>query len=185
MAAVIEALRQEHRSVARLLDALERQIGFFARGGDPDYDVIRGVAEYFLDFPDRCHHPKEDAVFLHLKAVRPQAASAIGDLAGEHRRVHERAVRFKETLSILLGGADIARADLVEAAKDFIEDERRHMHMEDQTFFPVAEHLLTPADWTKIEGDLTQGNDPLFGGKIEERFRKLREQLIAWEQESS
>jgi hemerythrin-like domain-containing protein len=185
MAAVLEALREEHASVGRLLDALERQIGFFARGGDPDYDVIRGVAEYFLDFPDQCHHPKEDAVFLQLRAVRPQAASAIGDLPGEHRRVHERAVRFRETLSVLLGGADIARADLVDAAKDFIEDERRHMNMEDQLFFPLAERLLSLSDWAKVEGELTHGSDPLFGGKVEERFRRLREQLIAWEGEAS
>lgn len=185
MPTVIEALEDEHRGIARLLDALEHQIGFFARGGDPDYDVIRGVAEYFLDFPDRCHHPKEDAVFLQLKAVRPQAAAAIGDLQGEHRRVHERVVRFRETLSVLLGGADIARADIVDAAKDFIEAERRHMLMEELHFFPLAEHLLTQADWTKIEGDLTQEMDPLFGGKIEERFRKLRERLFAWEREFS
>lgn len=184
MATVMETLRREHGSIARLLDALEHQIGFFARGGDPDYDVIRGVAEYFLDFPDRCHHPKEDAVFQQLVATHPSAAAAIGDLPAEHRRGHERVVWFGETVNILLGGADISRADVVEAAKDFIDDERRHMRMEDLYFFPIAEHLLTSAEWTQIEGDLTTGRDPLIGGKTEERFRKLREQLIAWEREA-
>lgn len=59
------------------------------------------------------------------------------------------------------------------------------MHAEDQYFFPLAERLLKPEDWAKIESELIHGNDPLFGGKVEEKFRKLCEQLNAWERESS
>ena len=183
MPAVMEVLRKEHRNIARLLGALERQIDVFAEAGDPDYDVLRGVADYFLEFPDRCHHPKEDAVFALLKIAHPQAASAVGDLPREHRLLHEQTLRFHQDLMLLLKGADIARAEIVDAARRFIEDERRHMGMEEEHFFQVSERLLTPADWSMIEGELAKGRDPLFGGKVEERFRKLSETLIAWEAE--
>ena len=58
---VVDTLREEHRNIARLLRALEHQVAIFSNADAPDYDVIVGVADYFLDYPDRCHHPKEDA----------------------------------------------------------------------------------------------------------------------------
>ncbi|MFI4935096.1 MAG: hemerythrin domain-containing protein [Caulobacterales bacterium] len=184
MTAVIEALRRDHQNIARLLEALEHQINIFADAGDPDYDVICGIADYFLDFPDRCHHPKEDAIFAQLLEAHPADASAIGDLPGEHRLVHERAVHFHETVSALLNDTDIARSTIVDAARQFIDLERRHMQREEIQFLPLAARRLTPADWTRIEAKLASGQDPLFGEKIEEQFRKLSQRLIAWEQES-
>ena len=184
MASVLEALREEHRNIARLLSALEHQVDVFALGGDPDYDIIRGVADYFEEFPDRRHHPKEDVIFARLKAVDPMAASVIGDLAGEHRAVHQRIGQFRQDIDQLLGDSDIARDEVVDAARRFIEAERRHMRKEEEVFFPLAERRLTLADWTAIEDQLARRADPLFGGKVEDRFRKLSERLIAWEEES-
>src|SRR5690349_16320642 len=102
MAAMIEALREEHRNVARLLSALSHQIEVFAEAGDPDYDVVRGIADYFLDYPDQCHHPKENLIFLRLKHAHPAEAETVFDLIGEHRLAHERAIRFQEVINALL-----------------------------------------------------------------------------------
>jgi hemerythrin-like domain-containing protein len=184
MAEVMEALREDHRNIARLLNALEHQIGVFEQGNDPDYDVIRGVADYFTEFPDRCHHPKEDLVFAQVKAVRPDVAAEIGDLPAEHRQVHESVNRFVGRLGALLNEADIARAAVVDAAREFIDTERRHMRLENERIFPLMEQALSPADWSMIEAVLADGLDPLFGGAVEARFRRLSERLIGWEQES-
>ena len=55
------------------------------------------------------------------------------------------------------------------------------MQMEEERFFPLADLRLAPADWLKIYREMTGGPDPLFGGKVEAGFRKLSEQLLAWE----
>ena len=98
MAAVIETLRDEHRNIGRLLDALEHQVAVFARAETPDYDVISGIADYFLDFPDLCHHPKENVIYQRLSEKHPQEAARIGDLLLEHKAVHDHAVRFRDTV---------------------------------------------------------------------------------------
>lgn len=183
MADVIDALREEHRNIARLLEALEHQIDVFAAAGAPDYDVIGGIAEYFLEYPDRCHHPKEDVVFRRLREAYPQDAAAVGDLPAEHRIVHDRADRFGRAVQALLNDTDIARDAIVEAAREFIHAERRHMHREEEQFLPLAERLLTASDWSLIEGALATGADPLFGDRVEAKFRRLSERLLAWEQE--
>jgi hemerythrin-like domain-containing protein len=183
MAAVVETLQEEHRNIARLLLALEHQIDVFAQDGAPDYDVIGGVADYFLDYPDKRHHPKEDAVFAELSETHPQEAAAIGDLLSEHRALHDRAEQFRDTVKALLNDTDIARSVVVDAARLFIGAERRHMRLEEERFFPMADRRLTPASWSKIEKTLTEGPDPLFGGRVEEGFKKLSDRLLAWDRE--
>jgi hemerythrin-like domain-containing protein len=62
MIEIIEDLRQEHRNIEELLRVLERELSLFDRGDRPDYEVVLAVIDYFKDYPDSCHHPKEDIV---------------------------------------------------------------------------------------------------------------------------
>ena len=183
MVHVIDTLRLEHRNNSLLLDALEHQIGVFANAGKPDYDIVRGIADYFLDYPDSCHHPKENVVFERLRERFPQDAATIEDLVSEHRELGERARRFRDIIYELLNDLNFARDDVVDAARVFIETQRRHMAREDECFFPLAEAKLTPADWSRIAGDLAGKRDPLFGDRFEEEFKDLHERLLAWEKE--
>src|SRR5271157_2236694 len=141
MAAVIEVLREEHRNIGRLLRALDHQIEIFAKSEAPDYYVIVGVADYFLDYPDRCHHPKEDLIASKLREADPAAAATVGDLSGEHRALHRRARRFRETVSALLNDTDIPRLLIVDAARDFIDAQHLHLRKEEESFFPLADRL--------------------------------------------
>jgi hypothetical protein len=85
MTHIIEVLRQEHCNIESLLPVLERELSVFDRGDRPDYDVVRAVIDYLKDYPDSCHHPKEDMIVEKLKARDPVAAATIGDLEAEHR----------------------------------------------------------------------------------------------------
>jgi len=183
MAAMIEALREEHRNIGRLLRALGRQIDIFDEGGRPDYDVIVGVADYFLDYPDRCHHPKEDRVLQQMLEIEPGVAAQTGDLAAAHRALHQKALRFREMLTMLLGDTDIPRIAVVDRSRDFIDAQWEHMRMEEDRFLPLAEQLLGATDWAVVEKDLSMRNDPVFGGRVEAMFKTLSERLLAWEAE--
>lgn len=183
MSRVIETLREEHRNLARLLDALDHQIEVFAEAVRPDYDVVRGITEYFLDYPDRCHHPKENAVFEVLKDRHSDKTTGLVDMMREHRTLHDGAVRFREVINVLLNDTDVARSTIVGAAGRFIDDQRHHMRMEEDFFFPVAERILSPDEWSEIEFRITDARDPLFGDADEDRFARLRERLLTWERE--
>lgn len=180
---VIDTLREEHQNMTRLLNALEHQMTVFESAGKPDYDVIRGIADYFLDYPDSCHHPKEDVVLAHLQAHYPRDAAAVEDLLNEHRQLHERARWFSDAVHALLNESDIARDAVVNAARVFVETERRHMAKEEERFFPLIERNFTPKDWSEIAGEVTRVCDPLFGDRVEDEFRSLRDRLLAWEEE--
>ena len=183
LATLLDELRAEHRNTARLLNALEHQIEITAQAGQPDYELILSIADYFCDYPDRCHHPKETAIFEQLRVEYPQEAEAVGDLGHEHVDTHERVHQFRQLIRGLLKEAIVPRSNVVDAARDFIEAERRHMHMEEERFFPVAEKCLRSEDWLRIHHDLTKDRDPAIFDQIEDEFGELRERLLEWEKD--
>ena len=167
--------------MARLLDALERQIEEMTRAGAPNYELILEIANYFCSYPDRCHHPKENAIFQHLRMQFPQEAEAIGDLENDHVGTRKRGTRFRQFIYEILQDSIIVRAAAVSAARTFIDAERRHMRMEERHFFPVAEQNFAQEDWAEIGDAIGKERNPLFGDQIDQDFERLSERLISWE----
>jgi hemerythrin-like domain-containing protein len=181
---VIEILRQEHRNIEKLLLVLERELGVFARGDRPDYEVVHAVIAYFQVYPDAYHHPLEDLVFEKLKVRDPAAAAKIGDLAADHRRGAERLRRVAYAVESVLADRELLRQTVNDIIRDFIEQERRHMAMEECNFFPVAIKALQSEDWAEITSKSTDRRDPLFSEAVEERFEIVRRHILELEQEA-
>ncbi len=181
---VIETLREEHRNIEKLLLVLERELGVFARGERPDYEVIHSVIAYFQVYPDVYHHPLEDAVFEKLKMRDSAAAANIGDLAADHRRGAERLRWVAQAVESVLADRELLRQTINDIIRDFIEHERRHMAMEERDFFPAAVKALQPQDWAEIVSRLTDQRDPLFSEVVEERFEVVRRHILQLEQEA-
>ena len=176
---VTDALREDHRNIAGLLRALERQIDNLARSSSADYDIIVGVADYFLQYPDRCHHPKEDLVVAKIREAHPEAAGRIDGIIDEHADLHERARLFRRIVGDLLGGAEVPGPAIVDAARDFIAAQYRHMREEEDLLFPTAERALTAAEWADIEDRFSRRADRVNGPWVEETFRSVRARLVA------
>jgi hemerythrin-like domain-containing protein len=183
MPEVIRVLRREHANMATLVKTLEWQLTEFERGGVPDYDVIRGVINYFLSFPDIYHHPKEDILFARLSALDPEAAERVGDLRREHERLAAQSREFANGINAVLDEAQVPRESLVRWGREFIELQRQHMAMEETHFLPAAERALSEEDWRDMEAAMTSGDDPLFGSDVGTEFEALREKILRWQAE--
>ena len=184
MTYIIEVLRQEHRNIERLLRVLERELGVFDRGDRPDYGVILAVIDYFKDYPDSCHHPKEDMIIETLKARDPVQAAAVGDLEGQHREGARRLCRVAEAVERVLSDQDLLRQNVHNIIGDFINHERQHMAMEERVVFPTALDALRPEDWTDIGVKLGNRNDPLSQPGFEEKFKVLHRSILVMEAEA-
>lgn len=183
MSAIIETLRRDHRNFEELLRVLEQEMKVFDRTERPDYELLADVVGYFQAYPDRCHHPREDAVFEKLRQRDPAAAERVGDLEAEHARLAEGLRSFAGVVEAILVERDVPREDFDKAVRDFIDNERRHMKMEEESFFPAALEVLTEADWAELDQRLTDEKDPLFAGEPEQRFAALQNRIVKWEQE--
>jgi hemerythrin-like domain-containing protein len=181
---IIERLSQEHRNIERLLAVLERELGIFDRGDQPDYEVIRAIISYFELYPDLYHHPQEDLVLAKLKRRDPVAAAKVGNLTLEHKKGAERLRHVAQAVDGVLADREIPRQNVDNIVRDFIESERRHIMMEDRDFFPAALKALEPQDWTEIASASTKQEDPLFSEAAEEIFDALRARILQLEQEA-
>lgn len=184
MSRIIEMLREEHRDIEKLLLVLEDELSVFDRQERPDYEVIQAVIRYFQDYPDCCHHPKEDMIFEKLKARDPVAAKSVGDLEAEHRHEGRRLQRVADIVRNILLDHEIPRQTFDDVMHDFIEKERAHMRMEERLLFQAAVNALRPDDWAEIDSRWSDKKDTLFNVGIEERCLSLRDRILRWEREN-
>jgi hemerythrin-like domain-containing protein len=183
MTTIIDILREEHRNIEKVLLVLERELDVFDRSEQPDYEVLQAIISYFQDYPDRCHHPKEDMVFEKLKARDPVAAERVGDLEVEHQEETKRLQRLAQALENILTGREVLRKNFDTIVRNFIEHERHHIDMEERALFPAAVKALRPEDWAGIDARLNDKQDPLANEVIEEKFRFLHQCILQWEEQ--
>jgi branched-chain amino acid transport system ATP-binding protein len=101
----------------------------------------------------------------------------------EHHKIGELTRAFAETVRGVLLEFDISRDDILNAAKDFIENQNHHMEMERTVFFPAARQALSEADWAAIDATALERTDPLFNGGAAERYEALRQDIMRWKNE--
>lgn len=183
MTAIIDILREEHRNIEKMLLVLEQELDVFGRREQPDYEVLQAIINYFQDYPNRCHHPKEDMVFEKLKARDPVAAESVGDLEAEHQEEADRLQRLAQAIENILTDREILRKNFDAIVRNFIEHERRHIDMEERALFPAALKALRPEDWAGIDARLNDRQDPLANEDIEEKFRFLHQRILQWEEQ--
>lgn len=179
---VIGELRSEHETMARLLRILEQQIEIFEAAGQPDYSLAQDVILYFLDFPDQCHHPKEDLVAKKLLEQAPDRAERLARLAELHEELAALSRNVASLMRRVLEEAELPRDQVIRAVREFTSAQRHHMEMEEEHFFPLAEAMLSEADLNELEAEIFARTDPLFGAQTEEHFAMLRDEILKWEE---
>lgn len=180
MSRMIELLREEHRDIGKLLDVLEDELNTFNRRERPDYDVIEAIIRYFQDYPDCCHHPKEDMIFAKLQLRDPGAAKRVGDVEADHRQETDRLDCVAKVVRNVLLDREISRQTFSEVMHDFIDHQRLHMAMEERSFFPAAANALRPKDWQEIDANWNDKTQTLFNVAMEEKCHSLRDRILRW-----
>ena len=171
-------LRLEHGNQGELLNLVERQLAAVQRGQALDYDLLNSVADYFSDYPDQCHHPKEDLVYEMLRRRDPASSAGLYDLLADHKRLHELTERFAIAVRQGYENPDTTPdPKVIETLTEFTVHYRKHMRMEEDQFFTLAENRLSESDWEEIDFNLYDRNDPLFDHAAEERFTALKHRI--------
>jgi hemerythrin-like domain-containing protein len=168
----------------KLLRVLERELGIFERGDRPDYDVLLGTIDYFKDYPDSCHHPKEDLIFQKLKVRDPDKVASFGDLEAEHREGARRLSDVATVVHRVLNDEDLVRHAVSEIVRNFIERERQHMVKEERIVFPAALDVLQSADWADIALRMADRYEPLAHPTQEAKYDLLQRNILEMEEEA-
>lgn len=159
----IRIILDEHRSISAVLSGL-KSLAQMAQNPNvrPDFQVFHAMIYYVDAFPERMHHPKEDAhLFARLLERRPEARRMIEELKAEHvrgaqlvRELEQALVAFETTWP---KGADRFTA----AVENYSHFHWRHMSREENEVLPLAQKALTAEDWASIEAAFAGNEDPI------------------------
>ena len=182
-------LRLEHRNLSRLLGLIEDQVAAAEAGAPLDKNLLGLAWEYFSDYPDLCHHPKEDLVYELLSKRDPGSCAGLKNLTSEHVRLRELTRAFGEAVRRLPEAPQsrgaIQSRDAPQTAEpaarevigDFTRRYRQHMKEEDERFFPLAEQKLSKDEWATLDFAVFDRDDPLLADATEHRFAALRQRI--------
>lgn len=161
-----------------LLDIIDEEMNTYRNGRVPDFELLRMIAAYTLDYPDLVHHPKENLVFERLVMRDPEAKAVIGHLVQEHKELSELTCRFAAAIGNAARDMELSREGLDSLAREYLFANRMHMQTEETHFLPRAAATLTDQDWIEIEQNAAHVEDPMFGKKVAEAYLFLYERIV-------
>ncbi len=81
-------------------------------------------------------------------------------------------------------GANLNRDEIIDNLRQYIEQLREHMYWEEKELFTLADELQGDDDWLSIVSNNENVDDPLFGPRVERKYRRLLariQQRVVWD----
>lgn len=134
-----KVLRDEHRLILRVVDALEVRLD--AGAGAPE---LGEYLTFFRLFTDACHHGKEEDLLFEAMAGHgfSKGEGPLAALLEEHRDGRALVRRMAAATEAVQRGEVGAEADFAAAGREYAALLHRHIEKEDGGIFDVADGAL-------------------------------------------
>jgi nucleotide-binding universal stress UspA family protein/hemerythrin-like domain-containing protein len=175
----LNAIREEHRSLAAVIHALQQALRDSAGRTPVDAALLRAALFYIEAYPQRLHHPKEEqTLFRWLRLRAPESVAVIEGLEAEHRSGTQDFAALRTALEAVDAGAADGRTRFEHALQVFAESQWRHMTTEEKLLLPLASLHLLPADWADVASAFAGHADPRFDIEAEQSFARVFTRLM-------
>ena len=178
--ATLTIIRDEHQALAAMLRSLSMLLAEHRRKGvPPDFGVLRAMLLYVDEFPEKLHHTKEsELLFPMLRSRSAEAADVLDKLDHDHAQ-GEKAIRDLEhdLLAYEVLGGDRA-ASFEKSVNRYIDFYLAHMGIEETQILPLAQRVLTAADWADLAAAFMKNRDPLTGHEPDDVYRPLFSRIV-------
>jgi hemerythrin-like domain-containing protein len=91
-------------------------------------------------------------------------------------------LRVVHAIESVLNDQEVLREDVDRIVRDFIENERTHIALENEVVFPTIVDTLQPADWADVALTLADRYGPPSTTDFEEQFNTLRRNILELEE---
>jgi nucleotide-binding universal stress UspA family protein/hemerythrin-like domain-containing protein len=168
----VGTIGDEHRSIAVVVSAMRDIANDVAAGRSADAELasLAAMVSWLRDFPEKVHHPKEEAHLHRLMRARDPACKALlVDVESQHEE--ERGL-IGQVDACLQGGAD-RRQDLKDAVLRFADHVFGHLKFEEAQVLPHAWECLSDDDWHEIADAFAGNDDGRFGNMSSRDLRRM------------
>lgn len=172
-------IRHEHHTLGLVVEVLQRLLtDIERRHAEPDFALLAAALYYIEDFPERCHHPKEDEyLFNALRQRTAEFNATLDELQADHIRSGRMVAYMERSLVRFQAGVVDGLARFKEAVDAYAVMLRQHMHTE-EIVIERAREVLSTEDWQRIAEAFGANDDPLFGANGRDEFRKLYLRIV-------
>jgi len=172
-------IKDEHRSLAAVIHALQFLVRRMEEGKPADATLLGAILQYLTRFPERLHHPAEDRyLFAPLRACSSEASEVLDQLELDHQGGLAREASLLAALNALNAGMSGAQAGFAQAVNTYASFYWEHMVREETLILPLAERLLSPAQWEAAAAGFAANADPLYGGDTAQDFQALFRRIV-------
>lgn len=148
---ILNELIADHRRLHSLLILFERELVAYDADEKADLQLMEDVVRYYAEYFDRFHHPLEDCLFVRMLSRELQQDTGSHDAISQHDQLRRITDRLLAALDQLLHDTIIMRAELTDAGRQFLRQNRDHIRHEELYPFVHARQYLTADDWHAID----------------------------------
>lgn len=173
---VIDILTHEHALILQAIACLSSARDMLERGERPPKDFFVLAMDFLKSFADEFHHFKEEYLMFVLLAEKKdgQLDIDIGALRFQHEKGRKYIKNIEDALEEYTGNNEIATTLLLENLASYVSLLRRHIFLEDQVFFKLAEKALTEAEDNALMAQFDQEEQRIGQGNfINESQKRL------------
>lgn len=173
-----DILKEEHQLIKRLLKVLAAAVQRLEQGQRVRPEFFLEVADFNLNFTDRRHHRKEEALFSSMVAHGlPEQTSAVALMPQEHGQglVHNEDLRAMVRRWQV--GDDTARATIIATVNEYATMQHQHIHEETHILFPIAQQILPPEAQDELAATFERIDREDIASHANPNYRALMETL--------
>jgi len=178
--AALAIIGDEHRSLGAVIHGLEFVVREARQSGNPaSFPLLHAMLYYIREFPERLHHPRENAYLFRKLRMR---TSELDETLDELERQHDEGNRLVADLADSVARYESNTADgfaaFAKAVERFASAQMAHMRLETKVIFPAARRHLKAEDWVEIGRAFADNGDPRFSIDNNEEFRDLFARIL-------
>lgn len=185
MHVTLQIIRSEHQALSAMLRSIRLLLSEHRRRHTlPDFAVLRAMLFYVDEFPEKLHHTKESALlFPKLRGQDSEVDAVLDKLDQDHAR-GEAAIRSleHELLGFEMMGATEQgprrRERFEKAMDDYINFYLSHMHVEETYVLPLAERVLSEAEWRELDDAFKLNRDPIASLDADGPYRSVFQKVL-------
>lgn len=150
-------LRLDHANMARMLHVLQLKQKTLARGDRPNFQLVREVVDYILDYMEGFTLPLERLFSEHLKEVAPESVEVTERLASDYKAVKSRLMRLSNDIDMILMDAVVPMDRFADDLKAYLAAHRAYLRDERELLFPLIRRHFNDEDMDCLAKALPEG----------------------------
>jgi hemerythrin-like domain-containing protein len=173
-----QTLKDEHRVIELVLDAVEARLAELGRGPFPR-QFFEEAVDFLVNFADGCHHAKEEKRLFPLLEQRgiPRQGGPIGCMLKEHVEGRAFIAGIRQNLDAAARGEAAAIEAVAQNASGYVALLRSHITKEDTVLFRLADHILSAQDVAQLQQGFEEAEREEIGPGVHEKYEALARRL--------